>query len=378
MSFRKNKAILCLCMTNLPCSGLRPLPNAQHGYFTTSQARERGISSQLLSHYVRRNRFERVRRGLYRLPGFPRPEDDEMREKWMAVGADKAVLSHQSALALLDLSDNIPNVVHLLLGRRYRGLRRPAGVVIHTRPDEEQVATVWREGLHLTAPARTLVDVAGEIQPEQLEMALWQALGGGLLTVRQLEEEARRRGRLDAVSGALTELRARGQDRDWSQAVVDSLHDRQARKSNADLVLIGGAGRARRQAPRPRARNYLRGARLSAAPERRPTAPVVMGKTVRGAGTRSRNRGRDRGRPRSGHSATRPCASVGSWGSLGPRNGALAPTCVADFLGCGFAQGVLVGKRLNQGWIFSPRSSMATNLRSRRSRVSDFFASPRR
>jgi hypothetical protein len=113
-----------------------------------------------------------VRRGLYRLPGFPRPEDDEMREKWMAVGAEKAVLSHQSALALLDLSDNIPNAIHLLLGRRYRGLRRPSGVVIHTRPDEEEVDTVWREGLRLTAPARTLVDVAGEIQPEQLEMAV--------------------------------------------------------------------------------------------------------------------------------------------------------------------------------------------------------------
>jgi len=213
--------------------GLEATAYAQHGYFTTSQAREHGISSQLLSHYVRRNRFERVRRGLYRLPGFPRPEDDEMREKWMAVGAEKAVLSHQSALALLDLSDNIPNAVHLLLGRRYRGVRRPAGVVIHTRPDEEQVDTVWREGLLLTAPARTLIDVAGELQPEQLEMALWQALGGGLLTLRQLEEEARWRDRHDAVGRALTELRERGQDRDWSQAVVDSLHDRQARKSNA-------------------------------------------------------------------------------------------------------------------------------------------------
>jgi predicted transcriptional regulator of viral defense system len=169
----------------------------------TSQARERGFSSQLLSHHVRRNRFERVRRGLYRLPGFPRPEDDEMREKWMAVGREKAVLSHQSALALLDLSDNIPNAVHLLVGRRHRGLRRPAGVVIHTRPDEEEVATVWREGLRLTSPARTLVDVAGEIQPEQLEMAVWQALGRGLLTARKLEEEARRRGRPDAVSAAL-------------------------------------------------------------------------------------------------------------------------------------------------------------------------------
>jgi hypothetical protein len=74
---------------------------------------------------------------------------------------------------------------------------------VHARPDEEEVATVWREGLRLTAPARTLVDVAGEIQPEQLEMAVRQALDRGLLTARELEEEARRRGRFDAVSGAL-------------------------------------------------------------------------------------------------------------------------------------------------------------------------------
>jgi len=176
----------------------------QHGYFTTSQARERGLSSQLLSHYVRRSRFERVRRGLYRLPGFPRDEHDEMREKWMAVGVEKAILSHQSALALLDLSDNIPDAVHLLLGRRYRGLRRPSGVVIHTRPNEEEVDTVWREGLPLTAPARTLADVAGELQPEQLEMAVRQGLGRGLFTAREVEEQARGRGRHDAVSAALT------------------------------------------------------------------------------------------------------------------------------------------------------------------------------
>ena len=188
--------------------GLEANAYAQYGYFTTTQARECGFSSQLLSHYVRRGRFERVRRGLYRLPGFPRAEDDEMREKWMAVGANKAVLSHQSALALLDLSDNIPNAVHLLVGRRYRGLRRPGGVVIHTRPDEEEIATVWREGLLLTAPARTLIDVAPEIQPEQLEMAVWQALGRGLLTVRRLEAETRRRGSHDLVRAALEAVTA--------------------------------------------------------------------------------------------------------------------------------------------------------------------------
>lgn len=183
--------------------GLETTAYEQHGYFSTSQTRTHGISSQLLSHYVRQGRFERVRRGLYRLPGFPRDEHDEMREKWMAVGTEKAVLSHQSALALLELSDVIPDAVHLLVGRRYRGVRRPAGVIMHTRPDEEEVSTVWRDGLALTAPARTLVDVAGELQPEQLEMALRQALGRGLLTARELEGEARGRGRQDGVSGLL-------------------------------------------------------------------------------------------------------------------------------------------------------------------------------
>ncbi len=167
----------------------------QHGYFQVGQAREHGVSSQLLSHYVRQGRFERVRRGLYRLHGFPSAEHDDMREKWMAVGAAKAVLSHQSALALLDLSDIIPDRVHLLVARRHRGLRRPQGTVIHTRPDEEELRAVWREGLPLTAPARTLIDVVWDLQPEQAEMAVRQALGRGLLTARELEEEAARRNR---------------------------------------------------------------------------------------------------------------------------------------------------------------------------------------
>ncbi len=172
--------------------GLETEAYQQNGYFTVRQAREHGISSQLLNHHARRGRFERVRRGLYRLRGFPSAEHDEMREKWMAVGTEKAVLSHESALALLDLSDNIPDAVHLLVPRRYRGLRRPPGVVIHTRPDDEKVSTVWRDGLPLTAPARTLVDVVDGLQPEQASMAVQQALSRGLLTTRQLEQEAAR------------------------------------------------------------------------------------------------------------------------------------------------------------------------------------------
>jgi predicted transcriptional regulator of viral defense system len=183
--------------------GLQAQAYEQHGYFTTEQARAHGVSSQLLNHHTRNGRFESVRRGLYRLRGFPTSEHDEMREKWMAVGMDNAVLSHESALALLDLSDNIPDQVHLLVPRRYRGLRRPPGVVLHTRPDDERISTVWRDGLPLTAPARTLVDVVGELQPEQAAMAVEQALSRGLVTTRQPMQEAARRRKTRAIETLL-------------------------------------------------------------------------------------------------------------------------------------------------------------------------------
>lgn len=170
--------------------GLEADAYLQSGYFTARQAREYGVSAQLLNHHVRHGRFERVRRGLYRVWGFPRSQFDEIREKWMAVGMDKAIVSHESALLLLDLSNNVPDEVHLLVPRRYRGLRRPPGVVIHTHPDDEKVATRWGDAMPITAPARTLVDVAETIQPDQAAMAAREALHLGLLTRRQLEQEA--------------------------------------------------------------------------------------------------------------------------------------------------------------------------------------------
>jgi predicted transcriptional regulator of viral defense system len=185
--------------------GLEAVAYEQSGYFTSEQARAHGVSRQLLNHHVRQGRFEQIRRGLYRVRGFPSSQHDDVREKWMAVGAEKAIVSHESALALLELSDNIPDEVHLLVPRRYRGLRRPPGVVIHTFPDGEKVATVRRDGMTVTAPARTLVDAADELQPEQAAMAARQALSRGLLTRRQLEQEASRRGKARLLETLLPE-----------------------------------------------------------------------------------------------------------------------------------------------------------------------------
>lgn len=183
--------------------GLEAEAYQQSGYFNAAQARAHAISRQLLEHHIHRGRFERVRRGLYRIQGYPTAEHDDMREAWMSLAGTAALLSHESALALLNLSDNIPDAVHLLIARKHRGLRRPTGVILHTHPDSEAIPTVWRDGLPLTAPARTLLDVAPHLQPEQFSMAITQGLRRGLLTTGQLQEEAARRNKQDTIQTIL-------------------------------------------------------------------------------------------------------------------------------------------------------------------------------
>lgn len=65
-----------------------------------------------------------------------------------------------------------------------------ARVCVHTTNDDVPIATVWRDGIAVTLPAGSIVDAANQLQPEQLEMAVRQALARALLTRRQLEQEA--------------------------------------------------------------------------------------------------------------------------------------------------------------------------------------------
>src|ERR1044072_7297252 len=128
----------------------------QDASFTARQAREAGFSPQLLAHHVRSGRYEHIRRGLYRLRGYPGSSQEEVREKWLSVGAERAVVSHESALDLHDLSDVIPNSVHLLVDREARGVRRHQGGTLHTTMKPlEPSEVVSREGIRVTDPVRS-------------------------------------------------------------------------------------------------------------------------------------------------------------------------------------------------------------------------------
>ncbi len=169
----------------------------QHGYFTVEQAHQCGFRWRTLLYHVRRGRFLHIRRGLYRLRDYPSSPRDEVAAAWLAAGRQDAVVSHESALDLLELSDVVPESIHLIVPRSRRGLHPLPGVAIHTtsvplRPDE--VATV--NGIRVTVAARSIVDAAtAGTGPEQIEMAVAQALARGLATPDELHRQAAMRGR---------------------------------------------------------------------------------------------------------------------------------------------------------------------------------------
>jgi predicted transcriptional regulator of viral defense system len=169
------------------------LAEAQAGYFTAQQAVDVGMDRSTLRHHARPGgRYERVRRGLYRLRHFPSSPHEHVMAAWLPLRDAGAVVSHESALELYELSDVIPDVVHLSLPRSERGQRRRAGVRLHTQnrpPEKAEIRDI--SGLPVTSPKRTIADaLEAGAQPEQIEMAVRQALDRGLTTPRRLQTAA--------------------------------------------------------------------------------------------------------------------------------------------------------------------------------------------
>jgi predicted transcriptional regulator of viral defense system len=176
--------------------GLYRLAESQAGYFTASQAIAAGMDRSTLTHHARRGgRYERVRRGLYRLRHFPSSSHEHVVAAWLGVQGAGGVVSHESALELYDLSDVIPTAVHISLPREKRGQRPRAGVRFHTlerAPGPSEVRTV--RGVTATSPERSIVDsLEAGTQPEQIEMATRQALGRGLTTPARLRASTKDR-----------------------------------------------------------------------------------------------------------------------------------------------------------------------------------------
>lgn len=187
-------------------SKLYQVAEQQAGYFTAAQARQAGFSRPLLSYHLNAGRFIRVKPRVYRFVQFPASPYEDLFVARLQAGPD-AVISHDSALALYELSDLLPDQIHVTVPRT--ASRRRPGLRLHTKRLDREDVTQY-EGLPVTTVQRTLIDVAAAgLAGEQVRQAIREALRRGLVTRESLLRlTASHGGRIKRlVDGALREER---------------------------------------------------------------------------------------------------------------------------------------------------------------------------
>lgn len=169
---------------------LTALADAQAGYFTAAQALELGYSYPTQHHHTSQGSWQRTRHGLYRLRTYPFSQYEHLAELslWSRnrQGEPQAIISHHTALAFYELSDLLPEQIHLSVPRGFRKAA-PPGVILHVNPipsGEQQT----EHGFQVTSVLRTLQDMATtEISTDLLKQATTQALERGLISEKQAD-----------------------------------------------------------------------------------------------------------------------------------------------------------------------------------------------
>lgn len=169
---------------------------SQGGVVTARQLAACGIDSDAITVRVRRGQLHPLYRGVYAVGHDALTPVASFAAAVLACGAG-AVLSDYAAAAHLGMrraGDRFPEVtVPRAGGRRIDGIR------VHRRQlDPRDVCT--RDGIRVTRPARTILDVAATMPPAALRRMVRQAQAERIVTMRQLLDVlARHRGHRGAA-----------------------------------------------------------------------------------------------------------------------------------------------------------------------------------
>lgn len=164
--------------------GLHELAASQHGVVTRSQLLQNGLRPGTVDEWARRGRLRRLRPGVFAVTGSRTTPIQSLTAAVLA-GGNGAMASHRSAAWLWDLSDEL--TLELTVPRRRRP--RLQGVVVHRSADIENRRVSVRQGVPVTTPLRTLVEVGAVVPSNQVSEMLESALARRLVSTRSIEAE---------------------------------------------------------------------------------------------------------------------------------------------------------------------------------------------
>ena len=190
----------------------------QRGLITLRQLEAAGLRRGAIKHRIARGRLHPLYRGVY-LVGHSLPVASAREQGAALACGESAVLSHRSAARLWRLPVREPAEVEITVaGRdvRQRGIRIYR--VAHLDPRDIR----RQKGLPLTAPARTLLDLAAVIPRQTLEQAVAEALARRLTSMSALRDALERAPRRHGAR-ALRELLDRRAAPAWTRSDAERL-----------------------------------------------------------------------------------------------------------------------------------------------------------
>ena len=171
---------------------LDALAQAQHGVVTTAQA-VRLLGATRKTRWVAEGRLVSVQTSVFRLAGSPGTWHQQLHAAALSSGG---VVSHRSAAELWGMIQPAGYIDVSVHPDRLPRVRPPA--ILHRIKDLRPDLAVEREGMAITDPTRTIIDLGLVLPTRSVSAALGKALSIRLLTITQaksLREALARRGR---------------------------------------------------------------------------------------------------------------------------------------------------------------------------------------
>jgi very-short-patch-repair endonuclease len=155
-----------------PPRAIAVLAKRQHGVVTHAQLRDLGLSKSAISRLVDAGRLHRLYRAVYAVGHTALTREGQLMAAVLACGSD-AVLSHWSAGERWSMVPRNRSAVDVTVPRR--ALKGQQGLRVHQVRGLHRQDWLIRDGIPLTTPERTLLDLAEVLTDRQLRKAAQEA-----------------------------------------------------------------------------------------------------------------------------------------------------------------------------------------------------------
>lgn len=176
---------------------LYQIASEQDGFFTTKQAISAGYDTNSHPYHVKTGNWTREHRSIYRLANYPIGDRPDLM-LWYLWSRNRneepqGIYSHETSLAIHDLTDLNPSKLHMTVPNNFRRNSRIPDVLVLYYSNISPTETDQVYGVKTTNAMRTIIDIImkGYFSEDILIQAIKEATNRGAITKSALEKAKR-------------------------------------------------------------------------------------------------------------------------------------------------------------------------------------------